>query len=185
MEAIQTARWRSPIIIEPSVRAILQMSFALDGLWSFSSSNKNLNPWCVYFHKQETSHCLNWGTIPVGKLQRLFMFFLRPKLSTAACDSMRRWHPNHASAFYRRRQAISWSNTGILLIGALGTNFNGILIEVHTFSFQKVHLKKIVWKMAAILSRPQCITRCKMRSCTADPTFGLYVSSRGHCHFYQ
>ena len=32
-----------------------------------------------------------------------------------------------------RRQAIIWNNAGILLIGALGTNLNEILIEMYTF----------------------------------------------------
>ena len=40
-----------------------------------------------------------------------------------------------------RRQAIIWTNTGILLIGPLGTNFRGILIGIHTFSFEKMHSK--------------------------------------------
>ena len=40
-----------------------------------------------------------------------------------------------------RRQAIIWTNTGILLIGRLGTNFNEILIGIPTFSFKKLHLK--------------------------------------------
>ena len=40
-----------------------------------------------------------------------------------------------------RRQAIIWNNAGILLIGLLGTNFCEILIEIHTFSFMKIHLK--------------------------------------------
>ena len=40
-----------------------------------------------------------------------------------------------------RRQAIIWTNAGILLIGPLGTNFNEILIKIHTFSFKKMHLK--------------------------------------------
>ena len=40
-----------------------------------------------------------------------------------------------------RRQAIICTNKGILLIGPLGTNFSEILIEIHTFSFQKIHLK--------------------------------------------
>ena len=40
-----------------------------------------------------------------------------------------------------RRQAIIWTNAGILLIWPLGTNFNEILIEIHTFSFKKMHLK--------------------------------------------
>ena len=40
-----------------------------------------------------------------------------------------------------RRQAIIRTNAGILLIEPLGTNFNEILIEIHTFSFKKMHLK--------------------------------------------
>ena len=40
-----------------------------------------------------------------------------------------------------RRQAIIWTNAGMLLIRPLGTNFNEILIEIHTFSFKKIHLK--------------------------------------------
>ena len=40
-----------------------------------------------------------------------------------------------------RRQAITWTNVGILSIGPLGTNFSEMLIEIHTFSFKKIHLK--------------------------------------------
>ena len=40
-----------------------------------------------------------------------------------------------------RRQAIIWTNAGILLIEPLGTNFSEILIEINTFSCKKMHLK--------------------------------------------
>ena len=40
-----------------------------------------------------------------------------------------------------RRQAIIWTNDGILLIGTLGTNFSEILIENRIFSFKKMGLK--------------------------------------------
>ena len=40
-----------------------------------------------------------------------------------------------------RRQAIIWTNAGILLIGPLGTNFNEMLIEILIFSFMKMRLK--------------------------------------------
>ena len=40
-----------------------------------------------------------------------------------------------------RRQAIIWTNDGILLTEPLGTNFSEILIKIHTFSFKKMHLK--------------------------------------------
>ena len=39
-----------------------------------------------------------------------------------------------------RRQAIIWTNAWILFIGPLGTNFGEILIEIHIFSFAKMHL---------------------------------------------
>ena len=40
-----------------------------------------------------------------------------------------------------RRQAIIRTNAGIWLMEPLGTNFSEILIEIHTFSFKKMHLK--------------------------------------------
>ena len=40
-----------------------------------------------------------------------------------------------------RRQAIIWTNAGILLFGPLETNIGWILIEIHTFSFKEMHLK--------------------------------------------
>ena len=40
-----------------------------------------------------------------------------------------------------RRQAIIWTNDGILLIRTLGTNFSQNLSEIDSFSFKKMHLK--------------------------------------------
>ena len=51
-----------------------------------------------------------------------------------------------------RRQAITSTNVGILLIGPLGTNFSEMLIEIHTFSFKKIHLK-----MSSGKWRPFCL----------------------------
>ena len=51
-----------------------------------------------------------------------------------------------------RRQAIIWTNAGILLIGPLGTNFREILSEIHTFSFKKMRLK-----MSSGKWRPFCL----------------------------
>ena len=51
-----------------------------------------------------------------------------------------------------RRHAITWTNVGILLIGPLGTNFSEMLIEIHTFSFKKIHLK-----MSSGKWRPFCL----------------------------
>ena len=51
-----------------------------------------------------------------------------------------------------RRQAIIWTNDGLLLIGPLGTNFSEILIEILTFSFKKMRLKEWSGKR-----RPFCL----------------------------
>ena len=51
-----------------------------------------------------------------------------------------------------RRQAIIWTNAGILLIWPLRRNFNEILIGIQTFSFKKMHLK-----MASAKWRPFCL----------------------------
>ena len=50
------------------------------------------------------------------------------------------------------RQAIIWTNSGILLIGPLGTNFSEILIKIQRFSFKKMHLK-----MSSGKWRPFCL----------------------------
>ena len=40
-----------------------------------------------------------------------------------------------------RRQAIIWTNAGLLLIRTLGTYSSEILGKIHSFSFKKMHLK--------------------------------------------
>ena len=50
------------------------------------------------------------------------------------------------------RQAIIWTNAGILLIGSLGTNFSEFLIAILTFSFKKMRLK-----VASAKWRPFCL----------------------------
>ena len=48
-------------------------------------------------------------------------------------------------------QAITWTNTNLLLIGPLGTNFSEIRIKILTFSTMKMHLK-----MSSVKWRPFC-----------------------------
>ena len=51
-----------------------------------------------------------------------------------------------------RRQAIIWTNAGILLIGTLRTDFSEISIESYKFWFKKMHLK-----MSSGKWRPCCL----------------------------
>ena len=51
-----------------------------------------------------------------------------------------------------RRQAIIWTNAGILLIGPLGTKVSEISIGIQTFSFKKMQLN-----MSSAKWRPFCL----------------------------
>ena len=63
-----------------------------------------------------------------------------------------------------RRQAIIWTNAGILLIGPLWTNFSEILIDIPTFSFKKMHLK-----MSSAKWRPCCLGLNVLSTTTSTP----------------
>ena len=47
-----------------------------------------------------------------------------------------------------RRHAIIWTNAGILLIRALGTNFSEILSKIHTIPFKKMYfiMSSVKWR---------------------------------------
>ena len=64
-----------------------------------------------------------------------------------------------------RRQAIIWTNVGILLIGPLRTDFSEILIENQTFSFKKMHLKMLSAKW-----RPFCLGLNVLSTCPSELT---------------
>ena len=51
-----------------------------------------------------------------------------------------------------RRQAIIWTNTGILLIVPLGKNITEIVIEIQTFLLRKMRLK-----MSSAKRQPFCL----------------------------
>ena len=66
-----------------------------------------------------------------------------------------------------RRQAIIWTNDGLLLIGPLGTNFSEILIEINTFSFKNIFIQEntfenVVWKIAAICLGLNMLNYCSL-----------------------
>ena len=55
-----------------------------------------------------------------------------------------------------RRQAIIWTNAGLLLIGPLGTNFSEILIEILTFPLKKMRLKVLSAKQQPYVLASMC-----------------------------
>ena len=75
-----------------------------------------------------------------------------------------------------RRQAIIWTNAGMLLIRPLGTNFNEILIEIHIY-FKKIHLKMLSGKW-----RPFCLCLNVLRHWGWDTVYVSIIESN-HCWF--
>ena len=74
--------------------------------------------------------------------------------------------PSHAIYMHQRtgsalvwRQAITWTNVGLLSIGLLGTNFSEIQIGILSFSCKKIHLILPAAKMVAILSRGRWVQK--------------------------
>ena len=55
------------------------------------------------------------------------------------------------------RQAIIWTNAGILLNGPLGTNFSEILIKNSNISIQEIAFENVICKMAPILFQPELV----------------------------
>ena len=84
-----------------------------------------------------------------------------------------------------RRQAIIWTNAGILLIRTLGTNFSDFLTEIRAFSFKKMHLK-----MSSGKWRPSClglnVLNCQNEYHTDAWWRALYVcvGKQGH-HWFR
>ena len=90
------------------------------------------------------------------------------------------------------RQAIIWTNAGILFIGPLGTNFSENSIEFLTFSFTKMRLK-----VSSAKWRPSCLGlnelkkyKCKY-SRTSEPDLSDHIAQYSvgcNCpdtHFYH
>ena len=74
------------------------------------------------------------------------------------------------------RQAIIWTNDGILLIPPLGTNFSEILSEVHIFSFKKMHLK-----ISSVKWRPFCLCLNELTLSLSPPSVMLVPRSSMSC----
>ena len=75
-----------------------------------------------------------------------------------------------------RRQAIFSNNAQILLLGPLGTNFSEILIEIHTFSFHKMHVK-----MSSAKWRPCLCWCCHNSNFTLLPQTTYHRQNNSRC----
>ena len=107
---------------------IKSQSWKLILIWKILSEN---NPWWYSGYSFPLTH---WGGVTHICISKLIIIGSDNGLSP------------------HRRQAIIWTNAGILLIGPLGTNFSENLIGIQTLSFKKMHLK-----ISSAKWRPFCL----------------------------
>ena len=90
---------------------------------------------CEVIHRSPVDACHNGGI-----MCRFVVYLL---LSWTNCWTNGRFTGDLQAIYVPtgRRQAIIWTNAGILLIGPLETNFSEILNKIHIFWFKKIHLK--------------------------------------------
>ena len=108
------------------------------------------NYFCYHWYQEELTH---WGRVTHICVSKLTIIVSDNGLSPG------------------RRQAIIWTNVGILLIGPLGTNFNEILIKFHTFSLKKMRLKRSSAKW-----RPFCLSLIVLMRWAPPPSACLHTS---------
>ena len=101
---------------------------------SILSVSLKITNWGLHWHLPGTNELTHWGRVTHICIDKLTIIGSDNGLSPG------------------RRQAIIWTNVGILLIGTLRTNFSEILSEIHTFSFKKMHLK-----ISSAKWRPFCL----------------------------
>ena len=99
-------------------------------MWNDMVSRKSYNPICPMIHYFDIRILNAQSNLHV----RLHKCVSKPALAPDRCH------------------AIIWTNAGILLIGPLGTNISEIIIEIHTFTFKKMHFETSSGKW-----RPFCI----------------------------
>ena len=119
------------------------ISLFMKGNDSFILHNQCYGCWWPGVHKVRVSSVMVVsGNIPVSSTEAFTCCDLTHwGRVTHICVGKLTINGSHNGLSPGRCQAIIWTNTGILLIGPLATNFSEILIGIQTFSFKKMHLK--------------------------------------------
>ena len=100
-------------------------------------------------------HCIergHWASVCLSKSAFVVTYLTHWDRVTHICVSKLTSVGSDNGLSPSRRQVIILTNTGILLIGPLGTNFSETLIEIHIFPFKKMHSK-----MSSGKCRPFCL----------------------------
>ena len=142
--------------------------------------NKHVHKWICLFEMtpskyiwiEEALVVISWEILETSIIEMCFKITYRQMLLTHwgrvmhICVSNLTIIGSDNSLSPDQHQAIIWTYAGILFIGPLGSICSEIIIEINTFSLKKNVFENVVWKIAAILSRPQCVeTWCNMWYC--------------------
>ena len=141
-----------------ALRATIDGLCGLKGTWARGECPLYLLPWSLYYLEKSTlkfscqlTRIFKHGFWLAGSNQKAA---LKISVNSSPLSALVNWSSigsdNGLSPI--RRQAIIWTNAGILSIGPIETNFSEILIEILTFSFKKKHLK-----MSSAKWRPFCL----------------------------
>ena len=156
------------LIYWPSILCVLTRSVLFQGtILTYICYCKNL--WCIYTFPRACG--INQGSwnLDVNTL----VYFRRYVLThcgrvTHICVGKLTIIGSDNGLSPGRRQAIIWTNAGILLIRPLRTNFSEILSEIHSFSFKKMHLK-----MSSGKWRPSCLGLNVLSHCGLTMSYGI------------
>ena len=154
--------WRNACLVSVGPSGQISLEF----YWKYNHFNPTKCIWkCCQLHDGHFFQAgLNVSTLCVGiyfskqKYIRNFLSFLDTGMLnywgrvTNICVGKLTIISSDNGLLPGRRQAIIWTNDGILLMGTLGTNFSEILIEILIFWFKKMHLK-----VSSAKRRPFCL----------------------------
>ena len=113
--------YHSTAIVGVTILVPCHVVNSLKIIWRSGNYKSNLGTWSLI--EVQWFNFTHWGQVTHICVSKLTIFGSDNGLSPGLC------------------QTIIWSNTGILLIRPLGTNFNEMLIEILTFSFMTIRLK--------------------------------------------
>ena len=107
--------------------------------------------WYTSYDLEGTAHCRTWCCWAKHDISEVALLTHWDRV-THICVSKLAIIGSHNGLSPDRRQAIIWTNAGLLLIWPIGTNFSEILIEILIFSFKKMRLK-----VSSAKHRPFCL----------------------------
>ena len=123
-------------------------------MWSIISGSWNMNLYelpMIFSNSYPVTYLVEWWNLSIYK-GKTINYLTHSGRVTHICVEKLTIIGSDNGLSPGRRQAIIWTNAGLLLIGPLGTNFNESSIGIQIFSLKKMH-----FKMSSVKWRPSCL----------------------------